>query len=170
MSDGKYSELGRYILALCEAHNLSLRQASMKAGLEAGTISKILQRDGISTPNPETLEKIAQAEARIAEIGPERKRLARAYAKGKMELEIYHETDGELRDAQDAAGARLAELRTMLAVRPDPAVVSRYVEELLAQGFDLSQVPPDTLRSALHKAGVKAFVEEGEVLFCAFST
>ena len=124
----------------------------------------------LHTGAPDLEAELAQAEKRIAEIAPERKRLATAYAKGKMDLDIYHETDGELRDAQDAAEVRRAELLTMLAARPDPAVVRGYVEELLAEDLDLSQVPHDILRPALHKAGVRAYVEEGEVLFCAFST
>lgn len=56
---GEQTELGAYILALCNSQNLSLRAASMRAGLEEGTISKILQRDGQSIPMPETLGKIA---------------------------------------------------------------------------------------------------------------
>lgn len=59
MGDNEYSELGRYIVALCQAQNLSLRQASMRSGLDPTTISKILQRDRQNTPTPETLEKIA---------------------------------------------------------------------------------------------------------------
>ena len=54
-----YSELGQYILALCEAQNLSLRRASLKSDLESSTISKILQRDGQGVPTPDTLDKIA---------------------------------------------------------------------------------------------------------------
>jgi transcriptional regulator with XRE-family HTH domain len=55
----KYTELGQYIVALTEAQNLSLRQASVKSDLDPTTIARILQRDGTSVPTPETLAKIA---------------------------------------------------------------------------------------------------------------
>lgn len=60
MGNSEYTRLGSYIVKLCEAQNLSLRQASLRAGLEAGTLSKILRRDGQSVPNPDTLGKIAR--------------------------------------------------------------------------------------------------------------
>ena len=60
MVGSEYSELGQYIKALCESHNLSLRQASIRAGLESTTIAKILQRDGRVVPTPHTLDRIAK--------------------------------------------------------------------------------------------------------------
>ena len=114
--------------------------------------------------------EMEQVNKNLARLAPERRRLARAFAQGKMDLDIYHDTDRELRDAQGAAEVRQAGLIAMSAARPDPETVRQYIEELLSQGLDLSQLPPDTLRAALHKAGVKAFIEEGAVLFCAFST
>lgn len=56
-----YTELGQYIMALCTAQNLSLRQASMRAGLDPTTIARILQRDGQNIPRADTLAKIAGA-------------------------------------------------------------------------------------------------------------
>lgn len=58
-----YSELGRYILALLDANNFSMRRASLEAGLEASTVHKILDRDraGTGVPTPETLERLAAA-------------------------------------------------------------------------------------------------------------
>lgn len=112
--------------------------------------------------------EIERLERRLDELAPKRQRLALAYADGKMDLDIYHQADGELRDAEDSARVRLAELRTMIAARPDPEMRRRYVEEVLAGGLDLTTVPPDELGSALHQAGVQVYVEDRRVLFCAF--
>lgn len=60
MKKNTYSELGQYIVALVGAQNMSLRQASIKAGLEGTTIAKILQRDGRVIPTPQTLDRIAR--------------------------------------------------------------------------------------------------------------
>jgi transcriptional regulator with XRE-family HTH domain len=57
--NGKYTELGQYIVALVDSHNLSLRKASLRSGLDATTIARILQRDGTNIPTPETLQKLA---------------------------------------------------------------------------------------------------------------
>lgn len=54
------TELSRYILALCEVQNLSMRQGSERSGLDPTTISKIVQRDGRSVPRPGTLERLAE--------------------------------------------------------------------------------------------------------------
>jgi DNA invertase Pin-like site-specific DNA recombinase len=114
-------------------------------------------------------DEIARVEARLAELGPKRRRLALAYADGKMDLSIYYEADGDLRDAEDTATKRLAELRTMLAARPDPEVRRRHIKQLLDSGLDLARLPADDVGAALHRAGVRVYVEDREVLFCAFA-
>ena len=53
--------LGQYILELVRGQHLSMREASMKAGLAPETISQILRRGSLSRPRPETLEMIADA-------------------------------------------------------------------------------------------------------------
>lgn len=54
-----YTPLGQYIVDLCERQNLSWREASMRSNLAPETISKILRRDGRSTPRPDTLQLLA---------------------------------------------------------------------------------------------------------------
>lgn len=51
--------LGQYIVDLVDGQNLSLREASMRAGLAPDTISKILRRGETNTPRPSTLQMIA---------------------------------------------------------------------------------------------------------------
>lgn len=58
---GELTELGRYVLDLINEQNLSLREASMKAGLAPETISQMLRRGKTSTPRPDTLRMIADA-------------------------------------------------------------------------------------------------------------
>lgn len=57
-TDG-YTKLNEYVLALCKAQNLSLRQAALRSGVDTSTISKMLQRDGASVARPDTLERLA---------------------------------------------------------------------------------------------------------------
>ncbi len=59
MGNLELTELGRYILNLCESNRLTMRKASMKAGLAPETISKILRSGDRQTPRPETLRLIA---------------------------------------------------------------------------------------------------------------
>lgn len=117
----------------------------------------------------EIVAEMEQATKSLDQLEAGRRRLALAFADGKMDVVVYHEADTELRGQQDAAEARLAELRTILASRPDPELRRRQVEKLLAVGLDLRQAPPDRLSSALHRAGVRVYIENGEVLFCAFA-
>lgn len=58
---GKPYPLGDYIAGLCEQRNLSMRQASMQAGLAPETISLIIRRGPDSHPRPDTLMAIAEA-------------------------------------------------------------------------------------------------------------
>ncbi len=113
--------------------------------------------------------ELGRASESLVQIEAGRRRLALAFADGKMDIAVYHEADVELQARQGAAEARQAELHTMLASRPDPELRRRYVEELLVTGLDLAQAPAGTLNSALHRAGVQVYVENGEVLFCAFA-
>ena len=53
--------LSQYILELLKNQNLSMREASMKAGLAPETISQIIRRGKTSTPRPDTLRLIASA-------------------------------------------------------------------------------------------------------------
>lgn len=55
------SPLGEYILTLLEDQNLSMREASMRAGLAPETVSQIIRRGKSSTPRPDTLKLIASA-------------------------------------------------------------------------------------------------------------
>lgn len=141
--------LGEWLaqLTTTQAVELALAQSSGAADLES---------------------EIDRLERRLAELAPKRRRLALAYADGKMDLDVYHEADGELRDAEDAARVRLAELCTMLAARPDPEMRRQYVEQLIAEGLDLREIPAEELGEALHRAGVQVYVEDRKVLFCAF--
>lgn len=50
--------LGQYILDLCDKQNLSMRQASIRAGLSEDTIGVIVRRD--TRPRPETLKAISE--------------------------------------------------------------------------------------------------------------
>jgi transcriptional regulator with XRE-family HTH domain len=59
MGKDGYSKLNEYVLALCKAQNLSLRQAALRSGVDTSTISKMLQRDGESVARPDTLERLA---------------------------------------------------------------------------------------------------------------
>lgn len=56
---GELTSLGLYILDLIESQNLSMREASLKAGLAPETISQMLRRGKASTPRPDTLRLLA---------------------------------------------------------------------------------------------------------------
>ena len=56
---GDLTPLGQYLVDLVGRQNLSLREASMRAGLAPDTISKILRRGETSTPRPQTLQLLA---------------------------------------------------------------------------------------------------------------
>lgn len=58
---GRGQTLGEYLLLLCERHNLSMRRASERAGLDPTTIAQIVRRGKTSTPRPDTLRLIADA-------------------------------------------------------------------------------------------------------------
>lgn len=53
------SPLGQYLLEFCDGLNLSMRQASIRAGLSPETIGMIVRRGKASRPRPETLGAIA---------------------------------------------------------------------------------------------------------------
>jgi lambda repressor-like predicted transcriptional regulator len=53
--------LGRYILKCLKRKNLSMRQASLDAGLAPETVSQVIRRGKTSTPRPDTLRLIADA-------------------------------------------------------------------------------------------------------------
>ena len=53
--------LGRYILKRLKQKNLSMRQASLDAGLAPETVSQVIRRGRTSTPRPDTLRLIADA-------------------------------------------------------------------------------------------------------------
>jgi len=53
--------LGEYIGDLCEERGLSMRAASMRAGLAPETVSKILRRGPTTRPRADTLLAIAEA-------------------------------------------------------------------------------------------------------------
>lgn len=54
------SALGAYLVDSCERHNLSMREASLRAGLSDATISVIVRRGDDTTPRPETLQTLAR--------------------------------------------------------------------------------------------------------------
>lgn len=126
MSDGRYTKLGEYILALCKAKNLSLRQASLRSDLEAGTVSKILQRDGQSVPTPETLDKIARG-------------LDGDYLKMMGLAGHLPPTGGEDADDLDAElYSKMQRLQDLIrqAARRDPAAASRLMGYVITS-FDV---------------------------------
>lgn len=53
--------LGKYILDLCERQGISMRAASVRAGLGTETIGQIVRRRKRTRPRPETLQAIARA-------------------------------------------------------------------------------------------------------------
>ena len=53
------SELGAYILELCDKNNMSMREASMESGLSPETIGVIVRRGKTTKPRPDTLRQIA---------------------------------------------------------------------------------------------------------------
>ena len=58
MSD---SPLGQYVKELCDKEGLSLRQASIRAGLSPETVSLILRRGNTTHPRPQTLAVLMDA-------------------------------------------------------------------------------------------------------------
>ena len=61
VTDVGTSRLGEYILELCERNRLSMREASIEAGLGTETIGVIIRRGNTTTPRPDTLRLIADA-------------------------------------------------------------------------------------------------------------
>lgn len=55
------SPLGEYLLKLCRQRNLSMREASVRAGLGTETIGTIVRRGNSTKPRPDTLWQIATA-------------------------------------------------------------------------------------------------------------
>jgi transcriptional regulator with XRE-family HTH domain len=55
------SPLGVYLLELCKQRNLSMREASARAGLGVETIGTIVRRGNATKPRPDTLRQIAGA-------------------------------------------------------------------------------------------------------------
>ena len=55
------SPLKEYIWSLCERERMSMREASLRAGLAPETVSMILRRGRNITPRPDTLRLLADA-------------------------------------------------------------------------------------------------------------
>jgi transcriptional regulator with XRE-family HTH domain len=55
------SPLGQYIVDLLNRHNLSMREASIRADLSPETVSQIVRRGRTTRPRPETLYQLAHA-------------------------------------------------------------------------------------------------------------
>ena len=56
---GDTSRLGEYILGLLDKHNLSMREASIRAGLSPAAVNMIVRRGKLTQPRPDTLQALA---------------------------------------------------------------------------------------------------------------
>lgn len=101
-------------------------------------------------------------EAKANALQAQRKRLALAYAAGKMAVDIYHETDGELLDQLDAAAARVATIDQIFDSLPDTKTVVLGIQELrdlLGRLRERAESDPVAVSTLLQNARIKAWVE-----------
>lgn len=103
--------------------------------------------------------------ARIATFDEQRTRLALAYAAGQMRADVYRAADDQILARLESAQARAADIRAILAARPDVDERLAILDELLDQlpALQAGEVPP-WISTLLQNAGIRAYIEDGEVI------
>ena len=104
--------------------------------------------------------------SRVSALEAQRKRIALALAAGDMEPGIYREADRELLERLEAARSQVAELRAEVEALPDLAARRALLEMAIE---DFPQVlaesgPPSRVSTLLRNAGIRIYVEDGQVI------
>lgn len=137
----------------------------------SGFIAQLVDRETLNA----ALEELEQSEdradlvasikaARDTAASLERQRERLALAAGKMDVDIYRQTDDGIRARLEAARAQLTELERTLDTLPDQAVRRAALEELVST-FPLlvEHVEPAEISAALQDAGIRIYIEDNAV-------
>lgn len=143
-----------------------LEQAIAKTLRRPGGIDAVL---AAASPGRGKLERaIKDARAWITDVEARQDRLARMVASGVLDEASVRRVSAEFAGEHDRALAAQADAQAALALAPDPEEMRGRLEELAAHL--LRGMPMEEARALLRGAGVRAWVEDGEVVqvdFCA---
>lgn len=116
-------------------------------------------------PSPGREAELEATERRAQALEAQRKRIALVLATGDMEVSIYREADRELLERLEIARAQAAEARAELEALPDREARRAALEAVL-EGFAqaLAEDEPVRVSTLLQNAGIRVYIENGEVI------
>ncbi|RPJ40100.1 MAG: recombinase family protein [Planctomycetaceae bacterium] len=130
-------------------------------------VDALLAEYGDSADAERLRGEIAAAEKAAKETEVARYQAGLTHSRGKMHTDIYRQVDDELLAELAAHQGRAAELARHLAALPDLDAWRKQLADVagtFAEVIEDGLVAPETIAAALQRAGVRCWVEDGEVV------
>ncbi len=126
-------------------------------------LDRILDQVAAGDDRSQLHQDLQSAQALAADLRRQRERLASALGAGKMDVDIYYHTDGNLRSRLESAEEEIVDLERALESVPDLDQRRGILEDLSASNDLVAQTEPAEISTLLQQAGIRVYIEESQV-------